>query len=105
MKSDQDELKHREKLETMRHSASHVMAEAVLSLFPEARFAIGPPIENGFYYDFELPRALTPDDLPVIEEKMKAIIAAKRPFSREEINREEAKKLFESQPYKLELIF
>ena len=104
MKSDQDELKHREKLETMRHSASHVMAEAVLLLFPEARFAIGPPIENGFYYDFELPRTLTPDDLPVIEEKMKAIIAANGSFSREEITREEAKKLFTGQPYKLELI-
>jgi threonyl-tRNA synthetase len=104
MKSGQDELKHREKLETMRHSASHVMAEAVLSLFPEARFAIGPPIENGFYYDFDLPRPLTPDDLPLIEEKMKAIIAANGPFTREEITREEAKKLFNGQPYKLELI-
>jgi threonyl-tRNA synthetase len=104
MKSGQDELKHREKLETMRHSASHVMAEAVLSLFPEARFAIGPPIENGFYYDFDLPRPLTPDDLPLIEEKMKAIIAANGPFTREEITREEAKKLFKGQPYKLELI-
>jgi threonyl-tRNA synthetase len=62
-----------DKLETMRHSASHVMAEAVLSMFPEAKFGIGPAIEDGFYYDFELPRSLTPEDLPDIEEKMKAI--------------------------------
>jgi len=55
-----------ERVEIMRHSAAHVMAEAVQSLFPEAKFGIGPTIENGFYYDFELPRSLTPDDLPVI---------------------------------------
>src|SRR5438552_13509884 len=60
-----------ERLHRMRHSAAHIMAEAVLEMFPEAKFAIGPPIENGFYYDFDLPRALTPEDLPEIEERMR----------------------------------
>ncbi|UCH42314.1 MAG: threonine--tRNA ligase [Dehalococcoidales bacterium] len=92
------------KLEKMRHSAAHVMAEAVQSVFPEARFGIGPAIENGFYYDFELPRSLTPDDLPVIEAKMAEIIAADKPFINEEVSKEEASKLFAAQPYKLELI-
>jgi threonyl-tRNA synthetase len=93
-----------EKLETMRHSASHVMAEAVQFLFPNAKFAIGPAIEDGFYYDFDLPRPLNPDDLPVIENKMKEIIASDLPFTRKEITKEEACKLFSAQPYKLELI-
>ncbi len=88
----------------MRHSASHVMAEAVLSMFPDARFAIGPAIEDGFYYDFELPRPLTPDDLPVIEKKMGEIIKADLPFHHREITKKEAKALFVAQPYKLELI-
>ncbi len=88
----------------MRHSASHVMAEAVLSIFPDAKFGIGPAIEDGFYYDFDLPRTLTPDDLPVIEEKMREIIKADLPFTNREITKAEAKKLFASQPYKLELI-
>jgi len=92
------------KLEIMRHSAAHVMAEAVLSLFPNARFGIGPAIENGFYYDFDLPRSLSPDDLPLIERKMAEIIAADEPFTREEVSREEARKIFSSQPYKLELL-
>jgi threonyl-tRNA synthetase len=93
-----------EKLEIMRHSASHVMAEAVLSIFPDARFAIGPAIADGFYYDFELPRALTPEDLPVIEKKMDEIIKADLPFKHREISKNEARKLFADQPYKLELI-
>jgi threonyl-tRNA synthetase len=93
-----------EKLEIMRHSASHVMAEAVLSIFPDARFAIGPAIADGFYYDFELPRTLIPEDLPVIEEKMGEIIKADLPFNHREITKKEAKKLFADQPYKLELI-
>ncbi|MFC1941657.1 threonine--tRNA ligase [Chloroflexota bacterium] len=88
----------------MRHSAAHVMAEAVLSIFPDARFGIGPAIEDGFYYDFDLPRPLTPDDLPVIEKKMSETIKANLPFTRKELSKEEAKKLFTSQPYKLELI-
>ncbi len=93
-----------EKLEMMRHSTSHVMAEAVQSMFPDAKFGIGPTIENGFYYDFDLPRSLTPDDLPLIEDKMREIIASNVPFTGEETTKEEARKLFTAQPYKLELI-
>ncbi len=92
------------KLEVMRHSAAHVMAEAVQSIFPEAKFGIGPAIENGFYYDFDLPRSLTPDDLPLIEAKMAEIIASNVPFVRDEVTKEEAQRLFAAQPYKLELI-
>jgi threonyl-tRNA synthetase len=93
-----------EKLEIMRHSAAHVMAEAVLSLFPEAKFGIGPAIEDGFYYDFDLPRSLTVDDLPAIEAKMREITKANVPFTHEEVTRKKAQELFANQPYKLELI-
>jgi len=93
-----------EKLETMRHSASHVLAEAVQSIFPEARFGIGPATQDGFYYDFDLPRSLTTEDLPLIEAKMREIVAANLPFSREDVPKAEARKLFAAQPYKLELI-
>jgi threonyl-tRNA synthetase len=93
-----------EQLERMRHSTSHIMAEAVQYLFPGAKFGIGPTIENGFYYDFELPRPLTPEDLPVIENKMKEIIKQNLPFVTDEISKDEARKLFATQPYKLELI-
>ena len=91
-------------LDTMRHSVSHVMAEAVLSIFPDAKFAIGPVIEDGFYYDFDLPRPLTPEDLPTIEKKMGEIVKANLPFEHREITKADAKKLFAGQPYKLELI-
>ncbi len=80
------------------------MAEAVQSIFPDAKFGIGPAIENGFYYDFDLPRSLTADDLPLIEAKMSKIIASDMPFTREEVTKEEARQLFAEQPYKLELI-
>ncbi len=93
-----------EKLNTMQHSAAHIMAEAVQSIFPQAKFGIGPAIENGFYYDFDLPRSLTPDDLPLIEAKMNEIIASNVPFVRQEVTKEEARQLFAAQPYKLELI-
>jgi len=93
-----------EKLEIMRHSAAHVMAEAVQSIFPDAKFGIGPAIEDGFYYDFDLPRPLNPDDLPLIETKMSKIIASNEPFIRKEVTKEEARRLFATQPYKLELI-
>lgn len=88
----------------MRHSAAHVMAEAVQGLFPEVKFGIGPSIENGFYYDFELPRSLTLADLPAIEKKMKEIIAQKLPFTKKEISKERARELFSNQKYKLEII-
>jgi len=97
-------MQDREKLETLRHSASHIMAQAVLKLFPGAKLGIGPPIEDGFYYDFDLPGPLTPEDLPRIEEEMRAIIARDLPFVREEVSREEARKVFADQPYKLELL-
>jgi threonyl-tRNA synthetase len=93
-----------DKLEIMRHSAAHVMAEAVLALFPKAKFGIGPAIEDGFYYDFDLPRPLTPEDLPVIEAKMREIVRADLPFTHREITKAEARKLFADQPYKLELL-
>ena len=93
-----------ERVARMRHSASHVMAEAVQSLFPEAKFGIGPMIENGFYYDFELPRALVPEDLPLIENKMKEIISQDVPFVSEKVSKDQARRLFATQPYKLELI-
>ena len=93
-----------EKLEIMRHSAAHVLAEAVQSIFPDAKFGIGPAIENGFYYDFDLPRPLTPDDLPLIETRMNEIIAQNQPFVRREVTKQEARRLFAAQPYKLELI-
>lgn len=93
-----------EKLERMRHSAAHVMAEAVQQLFPDAKFGIGPSIEDGFYYDFDLPRPLTPDDLSAIEAKMQQIIASDVPFQRDEVDKATARQLFSNQPYKLELI-
>jgi threonyl-tRNA synthetase len=91
-------------LEVLRHSAAHVMAEAVRRLFPEAKFGIGPAIENGFYYDFDLPRPLGPEDLAQITALMQQSIKARQPFTRQEVSKEEARCLFADQPYKLELI-
>ena len=91
-------------LDVLRHSMAHVMAEAVLELFPEAQIAIGPAIENGFYYDFDLPRALTEEDLETITEHMKAIIKQGKPFVRKEVTRAEAAEIFKDQKYKLELL-
>ena len=88
----------------IRHSAAHVMAQAVLEYFPEAKIAIGPPIEDGFYYDFDLPRPITQEDLEKIEARMKEIIAGKHDFVRREVTPEEAREIFKDQPYKLELI-
>ncbi|HUV44901.1 MAG TPA: threonine--tRNA ligase [Dehalococcoidales bacterium] len=93
-----------EALDMMRHSTAHMMAEAVQSMFPEAKFGIGPTIEDGFYYDFDLPRTLTPEDLPVIEARIKDIVAADEVFTMEEVTKESARELFADQPYKLELI-
>src|SRR5262245_54960976 len=89
----------------IRHSAAHVMAQAVMEMFPgQARIAIGPPIENGFYYDFDLPCALTPEDLDAIEKRMRQIIGGNHPFVRKEVSADEARAEFNDQPYKLELI-
>src|SRR5947199_5127549 len=92
--------------EVLRHSTAHVMAQAVTDLFPGARYAIGPAIENGFYYDFELPdgRHFTEDDLGHIEARMREIVAADEPFVREEVSRDEGLRLFADQPYKVEII-
>jgi threonyl-tRNA synthetase len=92
------------RLRPLRHSASHIMAQAVLELFPDAKLGIGPAIDDGFYYDFDLPRALTPEDLPVIESRMRESIENKAAFVHRELSVEEALKLFAAQPYKLELV-
>ncbi len=93
-------------VQRMRHSAAHVMAEAVLEIFPDAKLAIGPAIEDGFYYDFDLPRTLTPEDLPDIEQRMARIVAGKYPFLRDRWPREKALEYFrdKGQTYKVELI-
>ena len=91
-------------LHRMRHSAAHVMADAVLQLFPEAKMGIGPPTQDGFYYDFDVSRPFTPDDLVQIQALMEQSINAVQPFIREELGREEAQTLFADQPYKLEII-
>ncbi len=95
-----------EGLHVLRHSTAHVLAQAVLALFPGARYAIGPPIADGFYYDFELPDngRFSDEDLPRIEEKMREIIAEDQPFIREEHDLEEGLALFADQPYKREII-
>jgi len=92
------------RLSLVRHSMSHVMAEAVLEMFPDAQIAIGPSIENGFYYDFELPRQLMNEDLAEITKRMKKIIGANKEFKRIEVSRDEAREMFKDQKYKLELL-
>jgi threonyl-tRNA synthetase len=92
--------------EVLRHSTAHVMAQAVCDLFPGAKYAIGPAIADGFYYDFELPGGahFTDDDLERVEARMREIVKADEPFVREEVGRDEATRLFADQPYKLEII-
>lgn len=95
-----------EGLEIIRHSTSHLMAQAVKELYPEAQITIGPVIENGFYYDFSLPKHLTNEDLPLIEKKMDEIVKRDLPIVREEMDRDEAVKYFNSigEHYKAEII-
>jgi len=88
----------------IRHSAAHIMAQAVLEMFPDAKYTIGPPIENGFYYDFDLPRNLTPEDLEQIEKRMRQIVQGKHEFNKKVVSAGEAREIFKEQPYKLELI-
>ena len=92
--------------EVLRHSTAHVLAQAVTDLFPGARYAIGPAIADGFYYDFDLPddRHFTEDDLGRIEARMREIVAADQPFVRDEVGRDEGLRLFADQPYKIEII-
>ena len=101
----------KDRLYKIRHSTAHVMAQAVMELYPDAKLAIGPPIENGFYYDFDLgkdndgkPLAFSPEDLEKIEKRMRQIVAGKHEFNYREISPDEARELFKDQPYKLELI-
>ena len=88
----------------IRHSTAHVMAQAVIEMFPDGKVAIGPPIEDGFYYDFDLPRALTPEDLEVLEVRMREIIAGDHQFEKRVLQADEARQIFADQTYKLELI-
>ena len=93
-------------LELIRHDCAHVLAEAVQELFPGTQVTIGPVIENGFYYDFAKNEPFTPDDLPVIEKKMREIIARNKPFTKEIWSREKARKIFaeKGETYKVELV-
>jgi threonyl-tRNA synthetase len=88
----------------IRHSAAHIMAQAVVEMFPEAKYTIGPPVENGFYYDFDLPRNLTPEDLEQIEKRMRQIVQGRHEFKKTIVSAATAKEIFADQPYKLELI-
>ncbi len=90
--------------EILRHSTAHVLAQAVLRLYPEAKYSIGPPIEDGFYYDFDVDAPFTPDDLERIEAEMRNIVSENQRFEREEVEREQALELFGDQPYKIEII-
>ena len=91
-------------LDVLRHSSAHVLATAVRQLFPHAGIGFGPPIEDGFYYDFEVPTPFTPEDLETIEAKMREVTTADYPFVREEVSRAEAKRRFTDDPLKLERI-
>ena len=93
-----------DRLEVLRHSTAHVMAQAVCDLIEGAKYAIGPPIEDGFYYDFDLPDTLTPEDLERIEVRMREIVEEGQPFVREELTRQDALERFAGQPYKIEII-
>src|SRR5215210_2958129 len=93
-------------LSVLRHSSAHLLAEAVRRLYPGVKVAIGPPIENGFYYDFEFPEAISEEDLPRIEEEIRRELAEGREWRREEVSAEEARRRFEEEgePYKVELV-
>ena len=90
--------------EVLRHSAAHVLAQAVLDLYPGSTFAIGPAIQDGFYYDFGMERPFGPEDLSRLEERMVELIAADQPFIRRSMSREEALEVFRSHPFKVEII-
>jgi len=104
MSEKQQEKYEESDLYRLRHSAAHIMAQAVVEMIPEAKYTIGPPIENGFYYDFDLPRNLTPEDLEQIEKRMRQIIAGRHDFQRQVVSADEARQIFKDQPYKLELV-
>ena len=93
-----------EKLPLIRHSIAHIMAEAVMNLFPGTKVAIGPAVEHGFYYDFDLPTSITQDDLARIEKEMRRLLSTPQNFVKEVVSRQQALELFKDQPYKCELI-
>lgn len=95
-----------EKLHNLRHSLAHILASAVTEMFPKAQLGVGPVIENGFFYDFLLPRALTPEDLTKLEKRMRELVKSKLDFERQDMSIAEAKKFFQeaNQPFKVELI-
>ena len=99
-----DETYQESRLYRIRHSLAHVMAQAMLERFPEAALAIGPPVDDGFYYDFDLPRPITEDDVKWVEKRMRKIVSQNHDFTRQEISAEDAREMFADQPYKLELI-
>ncbi|MCK4592633.1 threonine--tRNA ligase [Candidatus Parcubacteria bacterium] len=96
----------KQQLEIKRHSLAHVLATAVLEMFPEAKFGVGPNIENGFYYDFDLPRTLIPEDLPILEKKMKEVIKKNFPFEKQVVKHSKAVELYKKagQNYKVEIL-
>src|SRR3712207_6133562 len=93
-----------EGLEVLRHSTAHAMAQAILELYPGSKLTIGPPIENGFFYDIEVNGRITDEDLPRIEERMREIVARDLPIEREEVSKAEVERLYADNPYKLEII-
>ena len=93
-----------EGLEVLRHSTAHAMAQAIAELYPGSKLTIGPPIENGFFYDIEVAGRLTDEDLPRIEERMREIVARDLPIQREEVSKAEAEDLYVDNPYKAEII-
>ena len=93
-----------EGLEVLRHSTAHAMAQAILELYPGSKLTIGPPIENGFFYDIEVNGRITDEDLPLIEERMREVVARDLPIEREEVSKAEAERLYADNPYKLEII-
>ncbi len=93
-----------DQLHSLRHSAAHIMAQAVMDILPGTKLGFGPAIEDGFYYDFQLPRALSPEDLPAIEARMKEIIAGKYPFQHAELSIDAARQKFADQPFKIDQV-
>ena len=100
----QEEKYEESQLYKIRHSAAHIMAQAVLEFYPDTKYTIGPPVENGFYYDFEFSQPISQDDLEKIEKRMRQIIAGHHDFIKEVLSADEARQIFKDQPYKLELI-
>src|SRR5512147_2497567 len=98
MSDEQNERYEDSQLYRIRHSAAHVMAQAVLEFYPETKYTIGPPVENGFYYDFDLPQPITQEDLEKIEKRMRQIVAGRHDFKKSVIPADEARTIFKNQP-------